>query len=305
MAAGFVAAVRRRGAAGGQSADRLGLEPGQPVAVLGFNRPEWVIFDVAAMAAGGAPAGIYTTSPDEVAYVLNHSEAPVVLVENEHQWKKIEAPRRSHHLRHVVVMKGAPIIEDKLVMSWDEFMARAPRSTTPFEQRLEALEPGGLASLIYTSGTTGPPKAVMLSHDNPTWTAGQAIPAIGIGPTDRILSYLPLSHIAEQQFTIAAPALSGAQVFYAESITLADNLKEVRPTIFFAAPCGRSSTPGSASGWPRPTGPRRRSPIGHNRSGRESTPPGGSANRSVASSRCSTGCSTGSSLQDQGGDRAG
>ncbi len=76
----------------------LGLEPLQPVAVLGFNRPEWVIFDVAAMAAGGAPAGIYTTSsPDEVAYVLNHSEATVVLVENEHQWKKIEArPRRPH-----------------------------------------------------------------------------------------------------------------------------------------------------------------------------------------------------------------
>ena len=67
------------------------------MAVLGFNRPEWVIFDVAAMAAGGAPAGIYTTSsPDEVAYVLNHLEAPVVLVENEHQWKKIEAPRRPH-----------------------------------------------------------------------------------------------------------------------------------------------------------------------------------------------------------------
>jgi long-chain acyl-CoA synthetase len=218
----------------------LGLEPGQPVAVLGFNRPEWVIFDVAAMAAGGAPAGIYTTSsPDEVAYVLNHSEAPVVLVENEHQWKKIEARRDAlTHLRHVVVMKGAPIIEDKLVMSWDEFMAKAAEvDDAALEQRLEALEPGGLATLIYTSGTTGPPKAVMLSHDNLTWTAGQAIPAIGIGPSDRILSYLPLSHIAEQQFTIAAPALSGAQVFYAESIDkLADNLREVRPTIFFAVP---------------------------------------------------------------------
>jgi long-chain acyl-CoA synthetase len=218
----------------------LGLEPGQPVAVLGFNRPEWVIFDVAAMAAGGAPAGIYTTSsPDEVAYVLNHSEAPVVLVENEHQWKKIEARRDAlTHLRHVVAMKGAPIIEDKLVLSWDEFMAKAAEvDDAALEQRLEALEPGGLATLIYTSGTTGPPKAVMLSHDNLTWTAGQAIPAIGIGPTDRILSYLPLSHIAEQQFTIAAPALSGAQVFYAESIDkLADNLREVRPTIFFAVP---------------------------------------------------------------------
>ena len=88
----------------------LGVEPGQPVAILGFNRPEWVIFDVAAMAVGGAPAGIYTTSsPDEVAYILNHSEAPVVLVENEHQWQKIEATRDAlTHLRHVVVMQGRP-----------------------------------------------------------------------------------------------------------------------------------------------------------------------------------------------------
>ena len=102
MAAGLVAAVRRRGAAGGEGADRPGAGAGQPVAVLGFNRPEWVIFDVAAMAAGGAPPG--STPPalrTRCAYVLNHSEAPVVLVENEHQWKKIEARRDA--LTHFVM----------------------------------------------------------------------------------------------------------------------------------------------------------------------------------------------------------
>ena len=78
----------------------LGLEKGQNVAILGFNRPEWVIFDVAAMAAGGAGAGIYTTcSPTEVQYIVHHAEAPIVLVENADQWKKIEQQKANLPLR--------------------------------------------------------------------------------------------------------------------------------------------------------------------------------------------------------------
>jgi long-chain acyl-CoA synthetase len=77
---GYAADVRRAGAA----LAALGVEPGQSVCILGANRPEWVIFDVGAMAAGTIPAGIYTTSsPSECAYILNHSEAPVVLVEDD------------------------------------------------------------------------------------------------------------------------------------------------------------------------------------------------------------------------------
>ena len=80
--------VRRAGAA----LMALGVEAGQPVCILGANRPEWVIFDVGAMAAGAIPAGIYTTSsPGECAYILNHSEAPVLLVEDEAQWQKIDS----------------------------------------------------------------------------------------------------------------------------------------------------------------------------------------------------------------------
>ena len=72
----------------------LGFQPGQRLCILGFNRPEWVILDLAAMTAGGAPAGIYTTcSPDEVQYILSHSEAPLVLVENADQLHKVEAKK--------------------------------------------------------------------------------------------------------------------------------------------------------------------------------------------------------------------
>src|SRR5262245_2160923 len=87
----------------------VGFPAGGKVAILGYNRPEWVIMDHAAMMAGGAPAGIYTTcSPDEVQYIIHHSEAHVVLVEDAAQLAKVTARRdRLPLLAHVVLMRGA------------------------------------------------------------------------------------------------------------------------------------------------------------------------------------------------------
>jgi long-chain acyl-CoA synthetase len=222
----------------GEALLALGVEPGQPVAILGFNRPEWVIFDVAAMAAGAVPAGIYTTSsPQECEYILNHSEAPVLLVENAAQWEKIASVRdRLPHLRHVVTMRGTPPIEDPMVLPWEEFCQRGEPGGG-LQARLEGLRMDAVGTFIYTSGTTGRPKAVMLTHDNLAWTAAQAIELTRAGPEDRLLSYLPLSHIAEQMFTIHIPALAGIAVYYAESIDrLRENLLEVKPTVFFGVP---------------------------------------------------------------------
>ncbi len=218
----------------------LGLEPGDVVTILGFNQPSWVIADVAAMAAGAVPAGIYTTnSPRECQYILDHSESPLLVIEDEGQWAKVEEIRDTlPNLRHVVMMRGGPSIDDPMVMSWEDFNAAG--ADVPSEQldaRIAALELDQLATLIYTSGTTGPPKGVMLTHDNLVWTANQAIHAAGLGKDDSSVSYLPLSHIAEQVFSVHGPAASGWAVYYAESIeNLAENLKEVQPTVFFAVP---------------------------------------------------------------------
>lgn len=224
----------------GRALIALGFEPGQHTCILGFNRPEWVIFDVATMAVGGAPAGIYTTSsPEEVAYIAGHCEARVMLVENAEQWEKVKAQRENlPALKHVVMMKGAPRIQDEMVYSWDEFLAKAESvSEEIFIQRVHALEPSGLATLIYTSGTTGPPKAVMLSHENLAVTASTARQVTGLGPNDTCLSYLPLSHIAEQMFSIHGAITGGACLYYAESIdAVPENLKEVQPTVFFGVP---------------------------------------------------------------------
>lgn len=218
----------------------LGLEPGGKVSMLGFNRPEWVIVNHAAMAAGGAGAGIYTTcSAEEVQYIVHHSESRVVLLEDEHQWKKIEQTRDQLPLLHwVVMMRGAPTISAPNVLSWEEFLAKADGvPEDALDQRIDKIEQDALATLIYTSGTTGPPKGVMLSHRNLAWTA-RAMVDIGNGrDTDVSLSYLPLSHIAEQMATIHMPATTGSSVYYAESIEkVPDNIKEVQPTIFFGVP---------------------------------------------------------------------
>ncbi|MFQ5555235.1 MAG: AMP-dependent synthetase/ligase, partial [Acidimicrobiia bacterium] len=217
----------------------LGVEVGDKVNILGFNRPEWVIMDVAAIAVGAVPAGIYTTnSPHECKYIIGHSEAPLILIEDEGQWDKIVQVRAElPALRTVVLMKGAAV-EDEMAMTWEAFLgAGADVPDDVIDSRLGAAKADDIGTLIYTSGTTGPPKAVMLTHDNLTWTPAQVTGHMKIGADDTLVSYLPLSHIAEQSFTIAAAAQRGYAVYFAESIdALAENLKEVQPTIFFAVP---------------------------------------------------------------------
>ena len=231
--------------AAAQSLVALGIEAGDTVSILGFNRPEWTIFNVAAMAIGAFPVGIYTTnSPAECQYILAHSEAQVVLLENAGQWEKIDQVRANlPNLVRVVMMQGTEI-DDDLVMTWAEFMSVSAKTAVQAAElrqevqlRLDTLELDDVATLIYTSGTTGPPKGVMLTHDNLFWTPSQIMGPLGIDSDDHVLSYLPLSHIAEQSFSISGAAVVGYATYYAESIEeLLANLKEVRPTVFFAVP---------------------------------------------------------------------
>lgn len=218
----------------------LGLEPGDRVCILGFNRPAWVTGDVAAMAAGGVPAGIYETcSAEEVVWIARHAEAGVIFVEDHQQLAKLlDDGAELPDLRHLVLFPGAAPTDDPRVLSWEAFLARA--ADTPdaeLDARLSALEDDQPATFIYTSGTTGPPKAVMLSHRNLAWTAATACELGQLEPQDSTVSYLPLCHIAEQIFTIHAPITGGGQVYFAHSRdSLPDDLKSVQPTVFLGVP---------------------------------------------------------------------
>lgn len=211
--------------------------------VLTLCQTEWFIADVGAIAAGGIAAGIYTTNgPDACHYIADHCEALVVFVENEIQLKKILAVRNKlPHMKAIVQWSGKAPEGEKDVYSWEDFMKLGSEvDTKEVEDRIAPQQPGHCSTLIYTSGTTGPPKAVMISHDNTTWTAKVVCEMMKIGNSDSLISYLPLSHIAAQMLDIHAPMFTGASIWFAQPDalrgSLGTTLKEVRPTLFLGVP---------------------------------------------------------------------
>lgn len=218
----------------------LGVGRGDVVCILSFNRYEWVVMHLGAMMIGAVPAGIYETcSASEVAYILHHSEASVLLVDQKEQWEKVEAERANlPHLQKVITAPNCEPINDEMSLSWQTFINLGEeKDLEQAWERYEQILPEDTSTLIYTSGTTGPPKAVMLSHRNLVFLAIRAVDTLGLNPSDSGISYLPLSHIAEQAFTILGPLVGGWKVSFAtDRLELLNNLKEVQPTIFMAVP---------------------------------------------------------------------
>lgn len=224
----------------GRALIALGLGEGQVVTILGANRPEWVVSALAAMRVGGISAGIYTScSAEEIGYVVSHSESPIIVVENLERLNGVlEAWSETPMLEYAVMMDGAGIHEDPRVLSWQEFLARADEvDDSEIDVRLAALRSDQVADYIYTSGTTGPPKAVMLTHENLLWTATKLGDSASSTNEEVALSYLPLSHIAEQSSSILMPLVFGYEVHFChDGLQLAEYLKQVRPTTFFGVP---------------------------------------------------------------------
>jgi long-chain acyl-CoA synthetase len=215
------------------------------VAIIADNRPEWLYTDLGTLSVGAVPNGIYTTdAPRQVEYILNDSGTRFVFVENEEQLDKVlEVRDRCPRLVKIVVydMDGLQSFRDAQVMEFAallELGARYEREHPgAFDAMVEIARPNDLAILVYTSGTTGPPKGAMLSHRNILFQLGYADFVAEPRPGDQQLSFLPLCHIAERTFSVFYPLRTGATVNFAESIdTVADNLREVAPAVFFAVP---------------------------------------------------------------------
>ncbi|QKF94735.1 long-chain fatty acid CoA synthetase [Fadolivirus algeromassiliense] len=226
----------------------LGLQKGEGVAILGFNSPEWFLSNMAAIMAGGVSVGIYTTNSSETCgFIISDSNSTVVIVENEEYLKKIlQIPKEKRsNIKALIQYKGDLTIKDKLVFSWYDFMKiseNAARKADYVSGIISNLVANQCSTLIYTSGTTGNPKGVMLSHDNIIWTTKTVLNTIGITSNDpqKIVSYLPLSHVAGQMIDMYMPLVNGGSTWFAKPTalkgTLVDTLKEARPTIFLGVP---------------------------------------------------------------------
>jgi long-chain acyl-CoA synthetase len=232
-------------AAVGNALDHAGVGPGDHVAILSDNRPEWLYADLGAQGIGARSVGIYQTNPaEDVAYVLDHSGAKILFCEDQEQVDKAVAiADRTPSVRRVVVFetRGTRGYADDRLVSWREFLDEGHRlhQSRPdwFESRVAALDPDAPAMVVYTSGTTGNPKGALLTSTNVCAPADATFPILGVTEHEQVLSYLPLCHVAEKIFSLFLPLTAGATVHFGESIeTVQDDLREVSPTIFLGVP---------------------------------------------------------------------
>ena len=230
----------------------LGVEPGDRVSIHSEDRPEWVVLDIAAVAVRAITVGLYPTNPaTEVEYLLGDSGSTVHLAEDQEQVDKVFAsPTASAALKRIVYLepRGLTAYDDERLISWDDLLelGRQHRAANPgaVEQRMAEAQSNDVVTLVYTSGTTGPPKGAMLTNANVSFVISSLVnqperlpdnrPP---GPSDLVVTYLPLCHVAERVFSTWHMVGAGVVLNFAESIeTVTTNLREVQPTLFFAVP---------------------------------------------------------------------
>jgi long-chain acyl-CoA synthetase len=216
-----------------------GLKPGDRVAILLRNCPDWVIADQAALSLGLVTVPLYTDDrADNAAYILNDAAVRLLLIQDANRWKRL-APVIGDQPwpQRVVLMEAADAAartaaQDPRVTICAHWL---PSTGSQWEQRDG--DPTELATIVYTSGTTGRPKGVMLSHRNILYNAHGGLKLIDVYQQDEFLSFLPLSHMLERTGSYYLPMMAGASVAYSRSVAqLGEDLQSIRPTLMIAVP---------------------------------------------------------------------
>ncbi len=214
-----------------------GFEPGCRLATITNNRPEWNFLDMGMAMAGIVHVPIYSSlNDDEYVFILNHSEARAVFVSDKTLYQKISGlAARIPAISHIYCFN-----EHEGIPQWTDIQEKGKRADESIHQRLKAIQkeitPDQLFSIIYTSGTTGSPKGVMLSHRNIVSNFVASSAHLPLGEKDKILSFLPLSHVYERMMNYCFQ-YKGVGIYYAENMgTIVDNLKEIQADGFNSVP---------------------------------------------------------------------
>ena len=218
----------------------IGVEAGERISILSDTRPEWTVADAGAFCAGAVVAPIYhTSSPEECAYVLEHSEARAVFCENAEQVAKIEQIQADcPRLSEVIVLEGPG---SESVLTLDQLIARGREiPEDAVDERVASVSPEDLATLVYTSGTTGPPKACMLTHSNFMVAIHTLEERLDLARADapvRFFMFLPLAHVFARIVEVFTLDIGGTLVYWQrDQKRLLEDFKEARPTYFASVP---------------------------------------------------------------------
>lgn len=212
----------------------IGLQPGDRIATVSNNRPEWNFLDLGMLQVGGVHVPLYPTITDQdYRYILEHAEVRWVMVSDASLYERI-APiaREFPHIAGVYTFNRVPGAQH-----WSEIKAAARLDQgQELLNRRAAIQKEDTATIIYTSGTTGFPKGVMLSHHNIMSNLLEAAVRVPCKAGDKSLSFLPLNHIYERMLTYMM-MYSSIGIHYAESMeTIGENLKEIKPQVFSTVP---------------------------------------------------------------------
>jgi len=207
----------------------LDLEPGSRIALMSKNSAHWMMADWAIWMAGHVSVPLYPTlAANTVRQILEHSESKLLFVGKLDMWREMQ-PGVPPELP-LITLPLAPKVDG--AKSWDELIARtAPLADSPVRPADE------LCTLIYTSGTTGMPKGVMQSFGTFAWSISSGLKRVPLDQNGRVLSFLPLAHVAERMVVEHGLLATGMHVFFAESLeTFVADIQRARPTVFFAVP---------------------------------------------------------------------
>jgi long-chain acyl-CoA synthetase len=222
----------------------LGVESGDVVAIQTGNRPEHLIADLGAIHSGAAGVTLYgTLAPSQIVYIVNDCDAKVAILEdvaNLARWRPVLAEMPG--LRHIVIMSGIGLPDaGDMMIGWNELIDRGKKALLDepqlVESRMRDIEPNDVATMIYTSGTTGFPKGVVFSHRNLLWTAESSRRGFGLPDNLRLVSYLPMAHIAERMASHYLGLWLACQVFYCpDALQVVDYITHARPQAFLGVP---------------------------------------------------------------------